>query len=74
MLFADVLSAVRELSADERAELVRELTDPPVAEADTALLTRLMPAGSTFEMWSPLFAPEAAAVLQQLLADSREGQ
>ena len=73
MSFAEVLTAARELSADERAELVRELAVPQEPESEDALLARLFPPGCAFDVWSPFDAHEAAAALQQLLAQPREG-
>ena len=70
MSFAEVLAAASELTADERRELARELSEPD-RETNDELLRRLMPAGSEFEVWSPWDAHEAAGVLQQLLEQER---
>ncbi len=66
MSFAEVLAAANELTADERRQLARELTEPmPPAFRAWA------DSGQALEMHSPLFAPEAAAVLLRLLEQER---
>lgn len=71
MTYTEVLAAASELTSEERVRLAYELTSSRV-ESDAQLLHRLMPPGSTFEVWSPFEAAEAAHVLRQLLDEARE--
>lgn len=74
MSFADVLAAARELTADERRELLRELAEPTPPEDDPLLRQFLatFPPGTEIEMNWPIEATaENVNALQQLFADGK---
>lgn len=72
MSFADVLAAANELTADERRELARELSDLPREE--DPLIKRFLetfPPGVEIEMNWPIEASaENIAALRQVLAEA----
>lgn len=71
MSLADLLPAIRALPADDRRQLAHLLADELAAghepTEDERLIARCFPPGATFEVWSPIEAPEAAAVLMAML-------
>lgn len=73
MSFAEVLTAARELTADERKELLRELAEPmPPVEEDPLMRQFLatFPPGTEIEINWPIEASARnIAALQQLFAD-----
>lgn len=71
MSFAEVLAAARELTADERKELLRELAEPlPIAGDGLPdhLRQFLPPSGAAIPYWKPDLTAEGWEQVQQLLA------
>lgn len=70
MSLAEVLTAARALPRDERVELVRTLAEQNAAELEQfpQFFRDWIASGEPLELNLPIQAPEAAAVLQQLLA------
>jgi hypothetical protein len=73
MSFAEVLAAARELTADERKELLRELTEPMPAVEDDPLMRQFLatfPPGTEIEMnWPVEATARNIAALQRVLAE-----
>lgn len=74
MSFAEVLAAARELTADERHELLRELAETPVDEGIPEHLRQFIPPpGFVAEFWHPTTDAAGWEAIQQALAEIKAG-
>jgi len=71
MSYPELLQAIQALDRDEKTQLLHVLEAEVGAigpsGGDAALLARCFPPGKPVEIREPIFAPEAAAVLVELL-------
>ncbi len=68
MSFSEILDAVKAMPRGEQVSLMQTLKEE-VGEvsSDEELLTKCFPPGVVFEVREPVYAPEAAAVLLEML-------
>ena len=73
MSFAEVLAAARELTADERRELARELTAPPEDGIPEHLRHLIPPPGFVAEYWHPTTDEAGWEAIRQAMAEVTSG-
>ena len=71
MSFAEVLAAARELTADERRELARELSELPEDGIPDHLQHLIPPPGTEVPYWKPELTTKGWEQVQTMLAEMK---
>ncbi len=73
MSFADVLAAANDLTADERRQLARELSEPPDDDIPEHLRHLIPSPGFVAEYWHPTTDEAGWEAIRQFLAEMKSG-